>query len=75
MAGDWIAESLMDDPGYIYLGSRPDRPASHDLSYENGQIRQNGHPGQNDQNDQNSPNHVTDQAYIIQFSQAQRQHP
>jgi hypothetical protein len=72
MAGDWMAESPMDDPEYIYSGSRPDGLASHDLSYENGQIRQSGHSGQNDQN---SPNHVTDQAHIIQFSQAQRQHP
>jgi hypothetical protein len=48
IAGDWIAESPMDDPGYIYSGSRPDGLASHDLSHGNAQIRQN------------SPNHVTD---------------
>lgn len=53
MAGDWVVESPMEDPEYIYSGSQDKGYAS-------------------EGNRQNQQNH---DAEMIQFSQAQRQHP
>lgn len=63
MAGDWVVESPMDDPAYIYSGSQDDGYASQ----ASDETSQHHHP-----RNHHPRNH---QAEAIQFSQARRQHP
>lgn len=60
MAGDWVVESPMDDPEYVYSGSQDDRYASDGV-----------HPP----NHENYENHDNHEAEVLQFTQIQRRRP
>lgn len=74
MAGDWVVESPMDDPEYVYSGSPDEGYASEgfDLNSQESQGRHGNYGNHGSYG--NHENHESHNA-AIHFSQAQRRHP
>src|SRR5699024_7449514 len=74
MAGDWVVESLMDDPEYLYTGSQDDGYASAASDEPSLHHPQNDQAQATQFSTAQRQNAQNDHAQATQFNPAQRQH-
>ena len=77
MAGDWVVESPMDDPEYVYSGSPDEGYASEgfDLDSQESQGRHGNHGNHGNPGSYGSYENQESHNAVIHFSQVQHRHP